>query len=69
MAATPTKSSKKAPLKVELTVVRVQVPAERRAAWHRGVANMYSMLEDLIELDRANGQAANSAAQSAAGSM
>ena len=36
---------------VSLTVVRVPVPAERRAAWRSGIADLYERLDQMIDED------------------
>ena len=36
---------------VELTVVKVPVPAEDLPAWKQSVANLYARLEEMVEAD------------------
>jgi hypothetical protein len=37
---------------VELTVIKVPVPADELACWKQSVANLYARLEDMVQADK-----------------
>ena len=52
-SSTATQKAGRLPITVQMTVEKVTLPVEKRAAYRRGIAGMYAELERLVELDKA----------------
>ena len=52
LPAKPTRTNQSGRYTVSLTVKRVPVPVEQRAAWHEFMRGLYQRLDDMIDEDQ-----------------